>query len=146
MPAAWRRTAVWLAHPDVEPQLLAAGLQVASADGTSVTGGQLVYKPAGSIADSPFGTLFGRPIIPTQAAQALGTTGDLIFWAPSQYAVFSRGEGLRFDSSIHLWFDQGVTAFRFTLRIGGQPWWSSPISPKNGSTTASSIVTLATRS
>jgi len=29
------------------------------------------------------------------------------------------------------------------LRVGGQPWWKAAISPKNGSNTRSSIVTLA---
>ncbi len=47
--------------------------------------------------------------------------------------------------SMHLWFDQGATAFRWTFRIGGQPWLSAPISRKNGSNTLSHFVALQTR-
>ena len=146
MPAAWRKSAVWLAHPDCEREIMQAGLQVTNPAQNLSVGGSLAYIAPGGIADSPYASLFGRPVILTQACQTPGTKGDLIFWSPNQYAVFARGDGLRFDSSIHLWFDQGVTAFRFTLRIGGQPWWSTPIADKNGGNTRSSIVTLATRS
>ncbi|MDP2270465.1 MAG: hypothetical protein Q8K32_07000 [Archangium sp.] len=24
---------------------------------------------------------------------------------------------------MHVWFDQGITAFRFTVRVGGQSYW-----------------------
>jgi len=47
---------------------------------------------------------------------------------------------------MHLYFDQGVTSFRWTLRLGGQPWLSAPIARKNGSNTLSPFVALATRS
>jgi hypothetical protein len=46
---------------------------------------------------------------------------------------------------MHLYFDQGVTAFRWTLRVGGQPWLSTPITRKNGSNTLSHFVTLQAR-
>lgn len=145
MPARWRSSAIWLTHPDVEPQLMQAGLQVGPAAAGSATGGQLVWTPPGGISGSPFASLFGRPIIPTQACQAVGTVGDIIFAAMPQYAAIMKAGGLRSDSSIHLWFDQGVTAFRFVLRMGGQPWWSTSIAAKNGSTTYSPFVTLAAR-
>ncbi len=144
MPARWRSTAVWLTHPDAEPQLMSAGLQVGSPSGT-MTGGALVWMPPGGVSGSPYATLFGRPVIPTQACQALGDVGDIIFAAMPQYAAVTKAGGLKSDSSIHLWFDQGVTAFRFSLRIGGQPWWSTAIAAKNGSTTYSPFVTLAAR-
>jgi len=145
MPARWRSTAVWLAHPDTEPQLMGAGLQIGPAAAGTATGGALVWMPPGGISGAPYASLFGRPIIPTQACQTLGTVGDLIFSAMPQYAAVQKASGLKSDSSIHLWFDQGVTAFRFSLRLGGQPWWSSTIAAKNGSTTYGPFVTLAAR-
>lgn len=145
MPARWRNSAVWLAHPDVEPQLMRAGLEIKDPTGASTVGGGLIWMPPGGLSASPYATLFGKPIIVTQACQALGDVGDLIFAAMPQYAAVLKAGGLRTDSSIHLWFDQGVTAFRFTFRMGGQPWWSTAISAKNGSTTFGPFVTLAAR-
>jgi HK97 family phage major capsid protein len=145
MPARWRSSAVWLAHPDVEPELMKAGLQVGPAAAGAATGGQLVWTPPGGISGSPYAALFGRPIVPTQACKQVGTVGDLIFASLNQYAAVLKAGGLRSDSSIHLWFDQGVTAFRFVLRMGGQPWWSSAIAAKNGSTTYGPFVALAAR-
>jgi len=47
--------------------------------------------------------------------------------------------------SIHLWFDYDTTAFRFVLRIAGQPWWSAAADPRDGSATYSPFVALAER-
>lgn len=145
MPAAWRSTAVWLTHPDAEPQLMTAGLQIGPAAAGSATGGQLVWMPPGGISGSPYASLFGRPIIPSQSCQALGDVGDIIFAALPQYAAVLKSGGIKSDSSIHLFFDYNITAFRFTFRMGGQPWWSAAISAKNGSTTYGPFVTLAAR-
>lgn len=145
MPAASRRNAVWLTHPDAEPQLMQAGLQIGPAAAGTATGGQLVWMPPGGISGSPYSTLFGRPVIPTQACQQLGDVGDILFADLNQYATVLKAGGLKSDASIHLWFDQGITAFRFVLRMGGQPWWSTAISAKNGSTTYSPFVALAAR-
>lgn len=145
MPARWRSTAVWLVHPDIEPLLMTAGLQVGNAAQSSYTGGQLIYMPPGGINGSPYSTLLGRPVLPYQSCQAPGTVGDIVLASMGQYAAVTKAGGVKSDSSIHLYFDQGVTAFRFTFRVGGQPWWSAAISAKNGSTTYGPFVTLAAR-
>ena len=49
------------------------------------------------------------------------------------------------DVSIHLWFDQDLVAYRFTLRVGGQPWWAAPITMRSGRNTQSPFVALAAR-
>lgn len=144
MPARWRSTAVWLAHPDVEPELLKAGLQVGPAAAGTATGGSLLYVPNG-ISGEPTDFLLGRPLVFAQSAKAPGTAGDLVFASLSNYWTFQRAPGLKSEASIHLWFDQGVTAFRFTLRIGGQPAYSAPIVDRNGSTTRGPFVALAAR-
>jgi len=145
MPARWRRDAVWLCHPDVEPFLMRAGLQVGPAAAGAATGGTLVWMPPGGLSQSPYATLLGRPIIPTQACKAVGTVGDIIFASLKQYAAILKSGGLRTDVSIHVYFDTDHTAFRFILRMGGQPWWSAPIAAKSGSTTYGPFVTLAAR-
>lgn len=145
MPPNWRSTAVWLTHPDAEPQLMQAGLQIGPAAAGTATGGQLVWMPPGGISGSPYASLFGRPIIPSQSCSALGDVGDIIFAALPQYATVLKSGGIKSDSSIHLFFDYNITAFRFTFRMGGQPWWSAPITAKNGSTTYGPFVTLAAR-
>ncbi len=50
------------------------------------------------------------------------------------------------DTSIHVAFLTGEQAFRWQLRHDGQPFWKKPLTPKNGSSTLSPFVALATRS
>jgi HK97 family phage major capsid protein len=134
MPAASISRAVWLINQDVLPQLLSMTL-----------GDALVYLPPNGIADAPFGTLLGRPVILSQHMRTLGDEGDILFADLSQYLSLIKSDGIKTASSIHLWFDYDVTAFRFTFRIAGQPWLSAPISPDNSSDTLSPFVTLAER-
>jgi hypothetical protein len=62
-----------------------------------------------------------------------------------QYLTVTKAGGIKSDVSIHLWFDQNLTAFRFTVRIAGQPWWSGSIASRDGSFTQSPFVALAAR-
>ncbi|MGQ3051095.1 MAG: phage major capsid protein [Roseateles sp.] len=143
MPAAARSRSVWLVNQDVEPQLMQLGSVVKTATGTAV-GGMPSYLPPGGLSASPYGTLLGRPVVVTEACQALGDKGDIILaYLPGFFAPYKGG--LKSDVSMHLFFDQGVTAFRWTLRAGGQPWLSAPIARKNGGNTLSHFVTLEAR-
>lgn len=136
MPAANRATAVWIMHPDVEPQLL----------GMTMAGNNYpAYLPPGGLSAAPYGTLFGRPVIAHQAAKAIGDLGDVMFVDLAEYMLVTKAGGVKQDVSIHLWFDQDITAYKFTIRLGGQPSFSAPLSPLNGSTTQSAFVTLAAR-
>lgn len=136
MYADWRNGAVWLINQDIEPQLF--GMTVGLNNWP-------VYLPPNGLASAPFATLMGRPVIATQACETLGDKGDIIFVNLSQYLTVTQTAGLRQDISIHLWFDYDVTAFRFVMRIGGQPWLSAAISPRDGNNTLSSVVTLDDR-
>jgi len=126
----------WVANRDIFPQLQAMGF------GSDTP---LFYPPTG-ITGAPNGTLLGYPVVYTEHAQTLGTLGDLSLVTPSGYFAAVRGGGVQFASSIHLWFDYGAQAFRWTFRMGGQPMLSEPISPDKGSATKSHFVALATRS
>src|SRR5262249_38323271 len=142
-----RPNAVWLYNPEVEPQLFKLSIPGTDNTGNFVgTFGGMVYVPPNGLSASPFGTLFGRPCIPTQACSSLSTEGDIIFADLSQYLLLLKGgQNPRVDVSVHLWFDQDLTAFKFSLRVGGIPWWSQVVQPLNGSNTYSPIVTCATR-
>jgi HK97 family phage major capsid protein len=104
-----------------------------------------VYLPSGGLSATPYATLLGRPVVPSEVAQQLGYEGDLILVDFSQYLTVAKAGGLRSDISIHLWFDYDVTAFRFIMRLGGQCWWTSPIKRAHGTNTLSCCVTLADR-
>jgi HK97 family phage major capsid protein len=145
MYAPYRGGAVWLIHQDVEPQLFSMTVPVKNVAGTENVGGSVVYVPPGGINGSPYATLMGRPVIPSQSCGTIGDLGDIIFAALPQYWATTKAGGVRSESSIHLFFDYGVTAFRFTFRMGGQPWFKTTIAPKNGSNTLGAFVTLAAR-
>ena len=104
-----------------------------------------VYMPPNGLSQSPFGTILGRPAIPHMACKAIGDTGDLVFADLSQYVTAVKTGGMRSDVSMHLWFDQDIAAFKFTMRVDGRPWASQAITPPNGSSTLSPFVALAPR-
>lgn len=134
LPAQSRSTAVWLIHPDAEPQLPLMTL-----------GNQPVYLPPGGLSDAPLGRLLGRPVIPHQVASTVGDLGDIMLVDWAQYLTAIKSGGVKLNVSIHLWFDQDIQAFKFTIRVAGQPYWSAPMSPRSGTTTQSPYVTLAAR-
>lgn len=141
MYAPARQNAIWLCNQDVEPELEKLYLPTGS------NSGALVYMPPGGISGAPYGTIRNRPVIPIENAKQLGDEGDLILWDPSTYLTVTKkgNTGVRTDMSIHLYFDYDLTAFRFIFRLGGQNWFTKPVTPANGSNTRSNVVTLADR-
>lgn len=135
MPAASQKRMVWIVTPMA---LLQLGNLVLT-DG----GSPGLFWPQG-VLGAPGNTLLGRPIIVSEAASPVGTTGDIIAWDPTQYLVAEKVSGVRADTSIHCYFDQHLTAFRFSVRLGGQCTWLAPVSRAAGGT-MSPVVTLATR-
>lgn len=133
-----RRNAVWMINQDIEPQLFKM-----SFEGTSSS--VPAYMPAGGLSGAPYGTLMGRPVIESQACKTLGDLGDIILVDWSKYRTIQKTEGMRSDVSMHLWFDYDTLAYRFIIRLAGNGWYSSPITPANGSNTLSPFVALAAR-
>jgi HK97 family phage major capsid protein len=138
--APWRRNAIWLINQDIEPQLDSMAFDPASE--TKIP----VYLPAGGLSASPYASLKGRPVVPMEACSTLGDVGDIILVDMAQYWALTKANGIKADSSIHLYFDQSLTTFRFIFRLNGQPAWSDVIQPENGTTTRSWAVALAERS
>ena len=94
----------------------------------------------------PAGTLLGRPVYLSENNPALGSKGDIIFFAPKTYGVVTKAGGVQTDLSIHFFFDAVVSALRAVVRVGGKSMYTSTVSPKNGSATYGNVITLnATR-
>lgn len=127
--------AVWLINSDCIPQLM-----------TMEIGNQPVYfPPSVGLREAPGGVLLGRPVLLSEHCETLGDLGDILFIDPKGYYLPVKQGGVQFASSIHLYFDYGIQAFRWTFRIGGQPYLSAPVSPANGTNTKSHFVALAER-
>lgn len=139
MYAPCRRNAVWLINQDIEPQLLRMAFDEGATDKYPV------YLPANGAAGSPFATLMSRPVIPVEACSTLGDVGDINLVDLSQYMTLTKGMDIKTDVSMHLFFDQALTAFRFIFRVTGQPWWGTSIDPQFGTATRSWAVTLEAR-
>jgi len=130
--------AVWFINQECWPQLFQLTLDVG-------TGGAPVFIPPGGLSVAPYGSLLGRPIMPIEYCQALGTVGDIIFADMSMIASGTQGS-VEAASSIHLRFDYAETCFRFMWAVDARPWFTVPKSPFKGTASSiSPIVTLATR-
>lgn len=145
--APYRQGGLWLYHQDVEPYLFRLSTEGVDAAGADATGfGFPLFSPPGTNRNSgPYPTILGRPAIATQHSATLGELGDIVFIAPQQYRFVMRAGGIQSATSMHLWFDQDTTAFKFRMRADGAPKLSSPISPRTGSNTMSAFVALAER-
>ena len=135
--AGSRSNAVWLINQAAEAQLMQMAMSVG-------TGGVPVYLPAGGASQSPYGTLFGRPVMAIEQSSALGEVGDIIFGDFNGYILAEKG-GIESAMSIHVKFDYDESVFRFVLRCDGQPVRASALTPYKGSDTLSHFVTLASR-
>ena len=136
-----RKNAVWWINQDVEPQLY----QLAQVVGT---GGMPVFMPAGPLGSNatsaPYATLLGRPVIPVEYCETLGTPGDIILGDFSQYVLADKN-AMQQATSIHVQFLTDQTAFRLTYRVDGQPIWHNTLTPFKGSNARSPYVVLAQR-
>jgi len=125
------------ANSDILPQLM------------ELTIGQVpIWTPAASgFKDAPSGNILGLPVQWTEHSPTLGNLGDIQFVDLAGMYSAMRAGGVQFAESMHLWFDYGLTAFRWTVRLAGQPLLSAPIQPPTGkgSTTKSHFVTLEAR-
>jgi len=137
LPASMMR-AVWIANPDVKPQLFTLSLSVG-------TGGAPMFFPAGGLSGAPNDSLLGRPIVYSEKCQTLGTAGD-IYLADLSYYLIGDRQALEMASSPHVRFNTDETDFRFIQRVDGRPWIDSALTPRHGSNTLSPFVALAARS
>ena len=128
-----RNNAVWFINQEIEPYLY-----------TLKIGTTPVYVPAGGLSEKPYGTLFGRPVIPLEQCSALGEVGDIILADLNQYLFIDKG-GINAQRTIHVRFLYDENVFRFIYRVDGQPIWNKPLTPYKGTATQSPFVALAKR-
>ncbi len=133
-----KQNAVWFISTDVVPQLMTMTLAAGAA-------AVPVYMPPGGISSAPYATIFGKPVIEIEQCDTLGDKGDIILADMSDYLYAENSDGIQGATSIHLRFDYGETALRWTLWNDGQPWWNAALTPYNGGNTVSPFVTLAER-
>jgi len=130
--------AEWYINQNIQPQLFTMSLSVG-------TGGIPIYMPAGGLSGQPYGTLFGRPVIPIEQAATLGTVGDIIFADLGGGYVLAEKGGIKADMSIHVQFKYDESVFRFVMRVDGQPVRAKALTPYKGSDDLSHFVALAVR-
>lgn len=128
-----RANAVWYINQEIEPFLYTLKL-----------GDKPVYIPAGGISEKPYGTIFGRPVVPLEQCSAAGEVGDIILADVGQYLLIDKG-GIKAASSIHVRFLYDENVFRFIYRVDGKPIWNKPLAPYKGKATVSPFITLDRR-
>lgn len=139
MPARLISNAAWFINQEVFPQLQLLALATGSNSGAAA------YLPPGGLSVAPYGTLFGRPVIVVEHAEALGSEGDIAFLnLRDTYRLVQQG-GIEAAESIHVRFIYHERAFRWTWFISGKPTWTQALSPLKGSATMSPYVLLAVR-
>lgn len=137
-----RAGASWYVHPNLQEQL-----EYITFNDDASLNPVPIYMPPGGLTASPYGTLKGRPVIPTEYMKDFGFYGDILFANFSQYASLQKsGGGIKSASSIHVRFLFDEMAFKWMYRIGGQSMWPSTLQDYNGTTERSPFVTLQDRS
>lgn len=127
--------AFWLTNQSTLPQLQ-----------TMTIGDQPIWTPPSTgLRNAPGGLLLGLPIRFSEHTEQLGDLGDIQLVSPRGYYATIKSGGVQFAASMHLYFDYDIEAFRWTFRMGGQPYLQAPVSAAKGSNTYSHFITLAER-
>ena len=138
LPSGSLANAVWIVNNDVLPALF-----------TLTLGNYPIYLPTGlnvgGIQVSPYGTLLGRPVFVSQHANTFSAQGDILLVDLKYYQTITKSGGMQTATSMHLYFDADLTAFRTTFRMDGQSKISTAITPAKGSTTMSPFIQLGAR-
>ena len=137
LPSGSFSRAVWIINNDVLPALF-----------TLTLGNYPIYLPVGNpggIQQSPYGTLLGRPVYISQHAASFTSQGDVLLVDLKYYQTITKAGGMQTATSMHLYFDADLTAFRTTFRMDGQSKLAAAISPAKGSTTMSPFIQLGAR-
>lgn len=129
--------AVWIVSPEVIGQLLTMPFTVGGDTPILLGGGGFATGTGGQ----PL-TILGRPVIVSEKARAIGTSGDINFVDFGFYLIGDR-QAMSARQSEDFRFNTDVTAFRVIERVDGRPWLQSAITPQNNGATLSPFVKLA---
>jgi HK97 family phage major capsid protein len=128
-------SAIWLINPDAFPQIPLMTI-----------GDQPIWTPPQEgFKNAPNGLLLGRPLLMSETCQTVGDAGDIYFAALNHYQTITKSQGIDFATSLHLWFDYDMAAFRAVFRIDGQSLVRQAVTPPNSAVTRSPWVRLAAR-
>lgn len=137
MPAEFWGEAIWLFNPELLPTLVTATV------GSSAVP---IFVAGGGMQNAAPTTIWGRPAFASDFCEAVGTPGDIVLVAPSQYHLGVRDENATVADSIHVRFLYDENTLKITHRVDGAPVWTSAVTPYKGAATRSPFVALATRS
>ncbi len=84
-------------------------------------------------------------MIVSQHANTFSSLGDVLLVDLSYYQTITKAGGMQTATSMHLYFDADMTAFRTTFRMDGQSKIAAPITPAKGTATLSPFIQLAAR-
>lgn len=131
------QNAAWFIHPQVQEQLRVM---------RDPAGNYIYLAPGSQMNQTPYSTLLGLPVIPLMAGMpALGDLGDIVLADLSYYTMIRKAAGIKAATSIHMYFDKEITAFRFSLRVDGKCPYQSPVTTENGGYAMSAFVQLEAR-
>jgi HK97 family phage major capsid protein len=136
VPAGLWGDLIWLYNQELLPYLITA-----TVGGTAAVP---VFMAQNSLTNRPNDTILGRPAFASELCEAVGTPGDLVLIAPSQYHMADKG-GPRQSASAHVRFLYDENALKITLRTDGQPLWYTTLTPYKGANVRSPYVVLNTR-
>jgi HK97 family phage major capsid protein len=133
LPARAHSKAVWLANPDIMPQI----------DNLSFTSGSTgILSPYVTYTSDGVTMLRGRPVIYNEFSPTLGAVGDLLLADPGDY-LYWEGAGIEGASSIHVQFLTNQTVFRFIYRVDGMPATTTALTRYQSTDTVSPYIALA---
>ncbi|MGE4196013.1 MAG: phage major capsid protein [Phycisphaerales bacterium] len=135
---------VWLYNVGIEDYL--DQLSFTTGANTNTASAQFMYLPVGGLRDLQQPRLKGRPMYECEHCPALGTAGDLILWDPTSYGAIVKTTGINSAVSMHVRFIYDETAFRWTFRLDGRPYWDAPLTPPTGDTRSPIVILNSTRS
>jgi HK97 family phage major capsid protein len=132
-----RSRAAWYINAQVEEQL-----RLMKGDDNAF----IYLAPGSQMNQTPYGLLMGLPVIPFIGSMpALGDEGDIVLADLSYYTTIVKSGGMKQDVSQHLYFDRGIQAYRFTMRVDGSCPFKSPVTTEFGNHQMSGIITLEDR-
>jgi HK97 family phage major capsid protein len=131
---------IWLYQQEFLPYLMNASL-AGSSSGAAVP----IFVPMGGFTQRPFDMILGRPAYPSEMCSAVGTPGDILAIAPSQYHLGEKG-GVQTAQSIHVRFLNDELTLRWIYRVDGASVWRTAVTPFKGAVARSPWVALGTRS
>jgi HK97 family phage major capsid protein len=131
--------AVWICSPDVLPELYSMTFPTVSGTAAAIMGGGLNVTGT----NTPPMTILGLPVIVSEKARKLGTSGDFNLVDFGFYLVGDR-QAMSARQSEDFRFQNDITAYRVIERVDGRPWLQAPITPQNNSAnTLSPFVTVS---